>query len=43
MEQSKYLLDEDNIPTHGYNILSDMPEPMALFMTKSGKQRSARK
>ncbi|MCB1674899.1 MAG: TrpB-like pyridoxal phosphate-dependent enzyme [Halioglobus sp.] len=29
MEQIKYLLDEDKIPTHWYNILADMPEPMA--------------
>ena len=29
MKQVKFLLDEDRIPTHWYNILSDLPEPMA--------------
>jgi len=29
MKQVKFMLDEDRIPTHWYNILSDLPEPMA--------------
>lgn len=29
MKQVKYLLSEDQIPTHWYNILADLPEPMA--------------
>jgi tryptophan synthase beta chain len=29
MKQVKYLLSEDRIPSHWYNILADLPEPMA--------------
>jgi tryptophan synthase beta chain len=29
MKQVKFLLSEDRIPTHWYNILADLPEPMA--------------
>lgn len=29
MKQVKFLLDEDRIPSHWYNILADLPEPMA--------------
>jgi tryptophan synthase beta chain len=25
----KYLLDEKDMPTHWYNIMADLPEPMA--------------
>ncbi|MFB3078751.1 MAG: TrpB-like pyridoxal phosphate-dependent enzyme, partial [Lysobacterales bacterium] len=28
MKQVKFLLDEDRIPSHWYNILADLPEPM---------------
>ena len=28
MKQVKYILDEDRIPSHWYNILADLPEPM---------------
>ena len=28
-DQVKYLLDEKDIPTHWYNIMADLPEPLA--------------
>ena len=28
MQRTKYLLDEDAIPTHWYNVAADMPTPM---------------
>ena len=27
MQQTKYVLGEDRIPTHWYNVLADFPEP----------------
>ena len=38
MKQIKYLLDEDKIPTHWYNILADMPEPMAPPLNPQTKE-----
>jgi len=29
MEHTKILLDENEMPTHWYNILADFPEPLA--------------
>ena len=27
MKRHKYLLDEDQIPSHYYNVIPDLPEP----------------
>jgi tryptophan synthase beta chain len=30
---TKYLLAEDDLPTHWYNILADVPEPLGAFLS----------
>lgn len=37
MSQTKILLDENDIPTHWYNIIADMPNPPAPPLGKDGK------
>jgi tryptophan synthase beta chain len=38
MEQTKYLLSEDRIPTSWYNILADLPEPPPPVLHPGTKQ-----
>lgn len=38
MERTKFILDEKDMPTHWYNILPDLPEPLpAVFHPGTGK------
>ena len=37
MPQTKYLLDESDIPTHWYNVVADMPNPPAPPLGPDGK------
>lgn len=37
MSQTKYLLDEKDIPTHWYNVVADMPNPPAPPLGPDGK------
>ncbi|MCG6943290.1 MAG: TrpB-like pyridoxal-phosphate dependent enzyme, partial [Thiohalocapsa sp.] len=34
----KYLLDEEHLPTHWYNINADLPEPLAPVLHPGTKQ-----
>lgn len=38
MEQIKYNLEENQIPTHWYNVLADLPEPMEPPLNPQTKQ-----
>jgi tryptophan synthase beta chain len=37
MSQTKFLLDEKDIPTHWYNVVADMPNPPAPSLGPDGK------
>lgn len=37
MSQTKFLLDENDIPTHWYNVVADMPNPPASPLGPDGK------
>jgi tryptophan synthase beta chain len=37
MNQTKILLDENEIPTHWYNVMADMPSPPAPPLGPDGK------
>ncbi len=37
MPQTKYLLDESDIPTHWYNVVADMPNPPAPPLGPNGQ------
>ena len=37
MSQTKILLDESEIPTHWYNVIADMPNPPAPYLTPDGQ------
>ena len=30
---TKFLLTEDELPSHWYNILADVPEPLGAFLS----------
>lgn len=38
MEQTKYILDEKRMPTHWYNVLPDLPEPLPPPLHPGTKQ-----
>ena len=38
MDQIKFLLDEDQIPTSWYNIVPDLPEPLPPVLHPGTKQ-----
>ncbi|HEU4385961.1 MAG TPA: TrpB-like pyridoxal phosphate-dependent enzyme [Anaeromyxobacteraceae bacterium] len=38
MESTKYLLDENQIPTHWYNVIADLPAPPAPVLHPGTKQ-----
>jgi len=38
MDQTKYLLPEDRIPTHWYNVIADLPAPPAPVLHPGTKQ-----
>ncbi len=37
MAQTKFLLDESEIPTHWYNVIPDMPNPAAPYLGPDGQ------
>src|SRR3972149_5018378 len=37
MPQTKFMLDESDIPTHWYNVIADMPNPPSPPLGPDGK------
>ena len=38
MERTKFILDEKDMPTHWYNVLPDLPEPLPPVLHPGTKQ-----
>ena len=38
MERTKFILDEKDLPTHWYNVLPDLPEPLPPLVHPGTKE-----